>query len=69
MTEHSNERAFPVARTINAVAHDAWFRAKVQVALSDPRPAIPHKKVEAHFTKRRAAARAREIIHAVEAEE
>jgi hypothetical protein len=37
-------------------AHDAWFRAKVQEALSDTRPAIPHKKVEAHFAKRRAAA-------------
>jgi DNA-damage-inducible protein J len=37
-------------------AHDAWFRAKVQEALNDPRPAIPHKKVEAYFSKRRAAA-------------
>ena len=36
---------------------DAWFRAKVQEALNDPRPTIPHKKVEAHFAKRRAAAR------------
>jgi len=32
------------------------FRAKGQEALNDPRPAIPHKKVEAHFAKRRAAA-------------
>jgi DNA-damage-inducible protein J len=37
-------------------AHDAWFRAKVQEALSDPRPAIPHKKVEAHFANKRAIA-------------
>jgi hypothetical protein len=37
-------------------AHDAWFPAKVQEALSDPRPAIPHRKVEAHFAKRRTAA-------------
>jgi DNA-damage-inducible protein J len=44
------------ALTSDAAAHDAWFRAKVQEALSDPRPAIPHKKVEAHFAKRRAAA-------------
>ena len=36
--------------------HDAWFRAKVQEALDDPRPAIPHEQVEAHFAKRRAAA-------------
>lgn len=32
------------------------IRAKVQEALDDPRPAIPHEKVEAHFAKRRAAA-------------
>ncbi|MFZ0297662.1 MAG: hypothetical protein WAM13_04880 [Candidatus Sulfotelmatobacter sp.] len=37
-------------------SHDAWFRAKVQEDLNDPRPAIPHRKVEAHFAKRRAAA-------------
>ena len=36
--------------------HDAWFRAKVQEALDDPRPAIPHEQVEVHFAKRRAAA-------------
>jgi DNA-damage-inducible protein J len=36
-------------------AHNAWFRAKVQEALNDPRPAIPHKKVEARFAKRRTA--------------
>jgi DNA-damage-inducible protein J len=36
-------------------AHDAWFRAKVQEALDDTRPGIPHEVVEAHFAKRRAA--------------
>jgi len=36
--------------------HDAWFRAKVQEALDDPRPAIPQEQVETHFAKRRAAA-------------
>ena len=40
----------------DAREHDAWFRAKVQEALDDPRPAIPHKQVEAHFAKRRTAA-------------
>ena len=25
--------------------HDAWFRAKVQQALDDPRPGIPHEAV------------------------
>lgn len=36
--------------------HDPWFRAKVQEALNDPHPAIPHDQAEAHFAKRRAAA-------------
>lgn len=55
LTRTANEGALPFALTKDA-AHDAWFRAKVQEALSDPRPAIPHEKVEARFTKRRAAA-------------
>jgi DNA-damage-inducible protein J len=37
-------------------AHDAWFRAKSKEALNDPGAAIPHKKVEAQFAKRRTAA-------------
>jgi len=58
LTRTANEGALPFALTNNAAAHDAWFRAKVQEALNDQRPAIPHKKVEAHFAerKRRAAA-------------
>jgi transcriptional regulator with XRE-family HTH domain len=35
---------------------DAWFRAKVQEAIDDPRPAIPQKQVEAEFAKRQAGA-------------
>ena len=54
LTRTANEGALPFA--LNGAAHDEWFRAKVQEALNDPRPAIPHKKVEAHFAKRRAAA-------------
>jgi hypothetical protein len=38
----------------DAAADDAWFRAKVREALEDPRPAIPHAEVEAHFAGRRA---------------
>jgi DNA-damage-inducible protein J len=56
LTRIANEGALPFALTNNAAAHDEWFRAKVQEALDDPRPAIPHKKVEAHFARRRAAA-------------
>jgi DNA-damage-inducible protein J len=46
--------------TKNVVEHDAWFRAKVQEALNDPRPAIPDEQVKAHFAKRRAAAARKE---------
>jgi DNA-damage-inducible protein J len=56
LTRIANEGALPFALTNNAAAHDAWFRAKVQEALDDPRPGIPHKKIEAHFARRRAAA-------------
>ena len=34
--------------------YDAWFRAKVQEALDDPRPGIPSDVVEEYFAKRRA---------------
>ena len=54
LTRTANEGALPFA--LSATAHDEWFRAKVEEALSDPRPVVPHKKVEAHFAKRRAAA-------------
>ncbi|MGD0164159.1 MAG: type II toxin-antitoxin system RelB/DinJ family antitoxin [Candidatus Sulfotelmatobacter sp.] len=58
LTRTANEGALPFALIGDSAAHDAWFRAKVQEALNDQRPAIPHKKVEAHFAerKRRAAA-------------
>ena len=56
LTRTANEGALPFSLAKNAAEHDAWFRAKVQEALDDPRPDIPHEQVEAHFAKRRAAA-------------
>jgi DNA-damage-inducible protein J len=56
LTRTANEGALPFALTNDTAAYDAWFRAKVQEALNDPRPGIPHEKVEAHFAKRRATA-------------
>ncbi len=56
LTRVANEGALPAGLTVDPAAHDAWFRAKVQKALDDPRPAIPHKQVEAHFAQRRAEA-------------
>jgi hypothetical protein len=34
-------------RAHEAAEHDRWFRAQVQAALDDPRPAIPHDEVMA----------------------
>jgi len=56
LTRTAKEGALPFELIQNTAAHDAWFRAKVHEALNDPRPAVSHKKVEAHFAKRRAAA-------------
>ena len=56
LTRTANEGALPFALAPNAAEHDAWFRAKVREALNDPRPGIPHERVEAHFAGRRAKA-------------
>jgi DNA-damage-inducible protein J len=56
LTRTANEGALPFSPTRNAAEHDAWFRARVREALDDKRPAVPHKKVEAHFAKRRSRA-------------
>lgn len=32
-----------------ATRYDVWFRAKVQAALDDPRPGIPHDEVMAEM--------------------
>jgi DNA-damage-inducible protein J len=56
LTRIANEGALPAGLTTDAAAHDAWFRAKVQEALDDTRPAIPHSEVEAHFKARRSKA-------------
>lgn len=35
------------ASTEEAEAYDAWFRAKIEAALNDPSPAIPHDEAMA----------------------
>lgn len=57
LTRVANEGALPAGLTTDPAAHDAWFRAKVQEALADTRPAVPHDQVEAHFAKKREAVR------------
>lgn len=56
LTRTANEGALPFSLTPSAADHDAWFRAKVQEALDDPRPDVAQDEVEAYFAKRRAAA-------------
>lgn len=56
LTRTANEGALPFSLTTDMAAHDSWFRAKVQEALDDPRPAIPQQDVESHFAKRRGRA-------------
>ncbi len=56
LTRTANEGALPFALAKNAAEHDLWFRAKVQEALNDSRPDIPHQRVKVHFAKRRADA-------------
>lgn len=59
LTRIANEGGLPFELTSDPDAYDAWFRAKVQEALDDPRPGIPGEEVEAHFARKRAALLAR----------
>jgi len=55
----SDPQAFATAE--EAEAYDRWFRAKVQKALDDPRPGIPHAEVMAEM---RAIIEAKRFAHA-----
>lgn len=60
LTRTAHEGALPIELMIaDVAAYDAWFRKKVQKALDDPRPGVPHDEVEAHFARRRATALAK----------
>ena len=54
LTRVANEGAIPMELLASPEQYDAWFRAKVQEALDDPRPDIPSEVVEEYFAKRRA---------------
>lgn len=56
LTRTAKEGALPAELLLPDPEHDAWFRAKVQEALDDPRPPIPHEEVKARIARRRAAA-------------
>lgn len=44
-----------------ADSYDLWFRAKVQAAIDDPRPSIPHDQVMARMDARIAELKARRL--------
>lgn len=48
------DRAAALKRAHAAAAYDKWFRSRVQAALDDPRPSIPHEEVSARWAKKRA---------------
>jgi len=45
LTRVTKEGGLPAGLTTDPQAHDAWFRAKVQEALVDTRPGVPHQQV------------------------
>ena len=45
LTRVTKEGGLPAGLTTDPEAHDKWFRAKVQEALADGRPAETHQRV------------------------
>lgn len=45
LTRVAAEGGLPAGLATDPDAYDAWFRAKVQKSLADPRPAKPHDQV------------------------
>lgn len=45
LTRVAAEGGMPAGLTADPAAYDTWFRAKVQEALTDPRPDTPHAQV------------------------
>jgi DNA-damage-inducible protein J len=67
LTRTANEGVLPLARTPIEAAiykgdgtdYEEWFRARVQEALDDPSPGVPHKEVRRRMTLLREKALAR----------
>ena len=45
LTRVAAEGGLPAGLTVDPTTYDAWFRAKVQEALEDKRPTVPHAEV------------------------
>lgn len=51
LTRVTEEGGLPAGLTADPKAHDAWFRSKVQAALDDPRPSVPHEEAMARIRR------------------
>ena len=49
LTRVAAEGGLPPGLTTEPEGYDAWFRAKVQEALDDPSPGIPHEEVKSEI--------------------
>ncbi len=56
LTRTAKEGGLPFELTHDAAAYDNWFRSKVQQALEDLGPAVPHEEVKERFAERRSEA-------------
>jgi len=45
LTRIAKEGGLPAGLTTDPEVYDAWFRSKVQEALDDKRPSVPHRQV------------------------
>ncbi|KIX16397.1 type II toxin-antitoxin system RelB/DinJ family antitoxin [Paracoccus sp. 228] len=45
LTRVAAEGGLPAGLTANPESYDSWFRAKVQEALTDARPGVPHDQL------------------------
>lgn len=52
LTKIASEGKLPDFLTTDPETYDKWFRAKVQEALDDPSPGIPHEEVMASVRAR-----------------
>lgn len=59
LTRTANEGALPLELRNESPEYDEWFRRKVQAALADTRPRVPHDEVTREFADRKAKLRAK----------
>ncbi len=66
LTRTANEGALPFTLVGDPAAHDAWSRGKVQQALDDLRPALPHDQVIAAYRIAGGTLRILRLLHSAQ---